>query len=105
LGIDVVELGGGDQSIHGGSPLTAPVGAAEGPIFSSDSDTAQRSFGGIIGQADFAIGQEVGEGGPAVKRIRQPTTTLSLTAAAGQIGVERQWRVSIDAKCQPSYQP
>ena len=37
--------------------------------------------------------------------IRHATSTLSLTAAAGQIGVERQRRVSADAKCQPSYQP
>ena len=41
----------------------------------------------------------------ALKRIRHATSTLSLTAAAGQIGVERQRRVSADAKCQPSYQP
>ena len=51
FGIDVVELGGGDQGVHSGGALTTPIGAAEGPIFSSDSDTAQSSFGGIIGQA------------------------------------------------------
>ena len=41
----------------------------------------------------------------AIVRIRHATSTLSLTAAGGQIGVERQRRVSFDAKCQPSYQP
>ena len=69
FGIDVVKLSRGDQSIHGCCPLATTVRAAEGPVFSSDGNAAQRALRGIIGQADFAIGQEADKGGPTVEHV------------------------------------
>ena len=40
LRIDVVHLGGDDQAVHGGGPLTAAVGTGEQPRFSAQSNTA-----------------------------------------------------------------
>src|SRR5438309_564364 len=54
LGVDVVELGGGDQGIDRGGPFAAAIGAAEGPVAAADGDTAQRSLGGIVKGHDVA---------------------------------------------------
>ena len=63
LRIDVVHLGGDDQAVHQGGALAAAIGTREEPRFSAKSDTAQRPFGGIVGQADPAVVEEAREAG------------------------------------------
>ena len=38
LRVDVVELGGGDQRVHGRRPFAAVVGAGEEPVFAADGN-------------------------------------------------------------------
>ncbi len=64
-GIDVVELGGLDQGVHGCGPVAAGIGAGEGPVLASDRDAAHGPFGGVVGEAGAAVRQEQREGGPA----------------------------------------
>ena len=54
-GIEIVQLGGDDQRVDGGSPLAALIRAAEQPRLPAQSHTAQRAFSGIVGQTDPAI--------------------------------------------------
>ena len=49
LGVDVVELGGGDKGIDRGGPVAAAIGAAEGPVAAPDGNTAQRAFSSVYG--------------------------------------------------------
>lgn len=39
LGVDVVELGGGDEGVDGGCSLATAVGATETPCFSSEGSS------------------------------------------------------------------
>ena len=48
LRIDVVELGGRDQSVNGSGATTSFVRAGEGPILSFQGDGPQLAFGGIV---------------------------------------------------------
>ncbi len=50
FGINIVKLAGLDERGDRCSPFTAAIRAAEGPIPTPDRDTAQRLFGGIVGQ-------------------------------------------------------
>jgi hypothetical protein len=84
LRIDIVEFGGADQRVDGRGALAAAIGAGEQPSFAPEGDPAQRPLGGIVGQADAAIVEEAGEGGPALEHViyrlggvgmaRQPAT-------------------------------
>ena len=69
LRVDGVELGGADERIDGRGALAAAVGAGEEPGFAAEGDAAQRAFGGVIGQADAAVVEEAGEGGPALEHV------------------------------------
>ncbi len=86
LGINIVEFGGGDQRIQGGGPLSASIRSAEGPIFSSDRNTTQRSFGRIVGQADFSIIEEPGKGCPAVEHVVHGLGHVVMTRQLGPFG-------------------
>ena len=48
LRIDVVQLGGDDQAVHGGGTLAAAIGAGEQPRLPAESNAAQGPFGGIV---------------------------------------------------------
>lgn len=61
LRVDVVQLCGADQGIHEGGALPAALGPREEPGLPSEGHAAERSFGGIVGQADTAILKEPGE--------------------------------------------
>lgn len=69
LGVDVVQLGRRDQRVDCGCPLAPAVGASGQPTASAEGDAAQRSFGAIVGQADPAVVEEVGEGGTALEQV------------------------------------
>src|SRR3546814_13558677 len=49
--------------------LAAAVGAAEQPGFPPQRDAAQGALGGVVGEADAAVLEEPGEGGPAPLHI------------------------------------
>ena len=67
LRIDVVELGGLDQRVDRRGALAAAIGAGEQPVLAAQGDAAQRALGGVVGQADAAVIEEAGEGGPALQ--------------------------------------
>ncbi len=71
LGVDVVELGGDHQAVHERGALAAAVTAGEHPCPPPQSHTAQRSFSGIVGQAETAIRQKPGEPVPSGQHIIQ----------------------------------
>ena len=48
LRVDVVELGGLDQRVDGGSAATAFVGASEGPVLSPKGNGPQLAFGRVV---------------------------------------------------------
>src|SRR3546814_9429330 len=58
-----------DQAVHDRSALAAAVGAAEQPGFPPQRDAAQGALGGVVGEADAAVLEEPGEGGPAPLHI------------------------------------
>src|SRR6516165_7251611 len=45
------------------------VGAGKGPVVSSDGDAAQRSFGGVVRDAQTAIGEEASERQPTFEAV------------------------------------
>ena len=46
--VDVVQLGADYERIHGRGAVAAAIGAGEQPRLSSEGDTTQRAFGGIV---------------------------------------------------------
>ena len=58
FGIDIVKTTGGDHRQHDGGAFGAAQAAGEGPIAPSQGDAAQRSFGGVVAEADSAIVEE-----------------------------------------------
>ena len=48
LGIDIVELGRADESVHGGRAHAAAVGAGEQPGASAQGDTTKAALSGIV---------------------------------------------------------
>lgn len=69
VGIDVVHLGGDDQAVHGRGSLAAPIGSAEQPGLTAERDAAQRALGGVVAEANSAVVEEQGEGGPAPQHV------------------------------------
>ena len=69
LRVDIVELGGLDQRVDGGSTLTAAVGAVEQPCLAAERDAAKGALGGIVLKADAAVVEEPGERIPALQHI------------------------------------
>ena len=55
LRIDVVELAGDDQRIHGRRTRAAAVGAGEQPVLASERDTSERALGGVVVELEAAI--------------------------------------------------
>lgn len=69
LGIDVIEATGRDHRQHDGGAFGAAQAAGEGQIAPSQGDAAQRSFGGVVAEADPAIVEEAGKGGSAPEHV------------------------------------
>ena len=55
LGVNTAQLGGADQRVDGSSALATAVGAGEQVVASTDSDTAQRPFGGLVIDLDGTV--------------------------------------------------
>jgi hypothetical protein len=64
LRIDVVEFCRADQRVDRRGTLAAAIGAGEQPRLAADRNTAQRTLGSVVGQADAAIVEEASEGRP-----------------------------------------
>lgn len=67
--VDVVEACRGDEGKHNGGAVGAVLGTGEGPVAPSQSNTAQRSFGRVVAEADSAVVDEAGEVGPAPEHV------------------------------------
>ncbi len=69
FGIEAVELGGFEHGVDDGGALTAGFGAEEQIVFTGDGDAAQGAFGGVVVDADAAVGGVKGQIFPAAERI------------------------------------
>lgn len=69
LGIDVVEATGRDHRQYDGGTVGAALAAGECPVAPSQGDAAQRSFSGVVAEADPAIFDEAGKGFPAPEHL------------------------------------
>ena len=67
--VDVVELGGLDQAVDGGSPATTFVGSGEGPVAPAGGHRPHRSLGGVVAHAEAAIVEEAHESAPEVEAV------------------------------------
>jgi hypothetical protein len=83
LRVDAVELGGLDQRVDGGGAPGAFVEAGKGPVVSSDGDAAQRSFGGVVRDAQTAIGEETSERQPTFEAVVDCLGCLALSRVGG----------------------
>ena len=61
LRVDIVELGGADESVHRRGALAAAVGAGEQPRFSAQGQGPERALSGIIAEAEAPVVEEAGE--------------------------------------------
>jgi hypothetical protein len=57
--VDVVQLGRDDERVHRCRPLAAAIASCEQPCLAADRYAAQRTFGGIVGQANPPVVEEV----------------------------------------------
>ena len=69
LRVDPVELCRGDQRRHGCSPRRPTVGAGEQPCSSSKGKASERTFGGVVGQADPPIIEEGSKTRPTLEHV------------------------------------
>ena len=67
--IETVELSGFQYCVDDGRTLAAGFGAEEQVILTRDGDAAQSAFGGIIVDADAAVGGVEAQIFPAAKRV------------------------------------
>ena len=76
-----LSFAGDDQAVHEGGALAAAIGAGEQPRLAAECHAAQSPLGGIVGEADPAVVEEAGEGGPALEHV---------VDGLGDVGVARQ---------------
>ncbi len=69
LRVEIVELGGADQRVHGRGTSAAPVRAAKQPRLSAQGDPAQRSFGRVVAETDSPVIDKACEGWPAFEHV------------------------------------
>lgn len=69
LRVDVIQLASLDQRVHCRSAPAAGVGTCKRPVLPADGYAAQRTFGGIVGEADSAVVEEAHEGVPTREAV------------------------------------
>src|SRR3954451_12902775 len=69
LRIDAIHFGCDDETVHGCGALSAAIGPAEQPRFSTQGDTPQASFGGVVREADAPVREEYGKARPALEDV------------------------------------
>ena len=88
FGIEAVELGGFEHGVDDGGALTAGFGAEEQIVFTGDGDAAQGAFGGVVVDADAAIGGVEAQALPAAKRVAQCLGEIALGREPGVLLLE-----------------
>ena len=68
-GLDVVELGGGDEGADGRPALGAAVGSGEQVVLAAERDGPDRAFDGVGVELDAAVIEEAAKGVPAAQGI------------------------------------
>src|SRR6516162_730793 len=94
LRIDGVELGRGNQRVDSGGTTTAFIGAGEGPVLTSDGDSPQFTFGGVVGQANPSVIQEAREGLPASEDVIDGLGRVVVLRQFGALLVEPSLKLS-----------
>lgn len=84
-GIDVVQLGGGDERIHRRGAFAAAIAAGEHPCLSAKRHAAQLPLGCVVRQADPAVSQEAAEGVPAGQHVVHRLGHLGMTGHPGAL--------------------
>ncbi len=100
LRIDVVQPGSLDQGVEDGSPLAATIGAAEQPGLPAEWHAAQRTFGGVVGQADPAVVEEAGEGIPAPQYVIDSLGEVVIARPADELGSQPRVKLSHQGRAQ-----
>jgi hypothetical protein len=93
LRVDVVELRGGDQAVDKGGPFAAAVGAGEEPRLPTEGDAAQRALGGVVREADTAVGEEGGEAAPALQHVVHRPGDRGMAREPGPLAVHPGFEV------------
>jgi hypothetical protein len=86
LRIDAVEFRRADQGVDCSRALTATVGAGEQPCAAPESDPAQSALGSVVRQADTAVVENAGEGGPALEHVIHRLGDVGVTRQPGAFG-------------------
>src|SRR6188472_2457275 len=88
LRVEVVELGGADQRVHGRGTSAAPVRAAEQPRLSAQGDTAQRAFGRVVRETDPPVVEKAGERRPALEHVVHRLGDFDMTREAWSLAAQ-----------------
>src|SRR6516165_972517 len=94
LRIDGVKFGRSNQSVDSGGTTTAFIGAGEGPVLTSDGDSPQFTFGGVVGQANPSVIQEAREGVPAGEDVIDGLGRVVVLRQLGALLVEPSLKLS-----------
>ena len=84
LGIDAAELCGFDDGVECGGSFTASIGTGEGPVFASDGQRADGTFGGIVADVETTVGGIACQRFPAREGIPDGVRQRTLAADFAQ---------------------
>ena len=85
----------GSMSLSFAVPISVYMNAARSPprsepanshAFAAEGHTAQRAFGGVVGQADTTVVEEPGERGPVLQHIVDRTRDRVVACESGTLG-------------------
>lgn len=85
LWVDLVEAACGDHGQHDGSPVGPTLGTCEGPVPAPESDTAQRSFRGVVRETNPSVLEEEGKTLPALEHVIDRLDDLGGSAERGAL--------------------
>jgi len=88
LRIDIAQFGGADQRVHDGGALAAAIGAAEQPRFTAKGYAAQGALRSVVGDADPAVIEEVGERRPAAEHVVDGLREIVVARKLGELGMQ-----------------
>lgn len=98
LRIDIVEFGRDNEGVHERGSASTAVRTGEEPRFSAKGNSAQRTLGCVVREADAAILKECGKASPArehiVHGLGHRSVTRELFALGHHIGMQLidEWR-------------
>ncbi len=98
---------GYDEAVHDRGALAAAIGTREQPGLAPERDAAQRALGGVVAEADAAVIEAAGEGGPALEDVVHglgqvvPARKLGALLGHPDLQVVEQRRAELAAHGQP----